>query len=308
MLDIPNARSSHQQPTPRGGGLAIVVSWLLALAALLLAGVDLHGLLLAVAPGFLAIAIVGWVDDRRGVPPSIRLLVHLVGAAWCIGCVMQDQHHWIGRLSGLLAFVIPVLLAIGIAWATNLFNFMDGIDGIAASQAVFIASLGAVLCCLDRDQPGSLAMLAMASSCAGFLAWNFPPARIFMGDAGSGALGFALASAPLVLSSVSYEKLFPWMILWGAFVADASVTLVRRLLRRQRLSQAHRSHAYQRLSRRWSSHRRVTLSFAGVNLFWLSPLAMSAWYWPSMSIWLTVVAWAPLAAFAIWAGAGRDDN
>jgi Fuc2NAc and GlcNAc transferase len=166
--------------------------------------------------------------------------------------------------------------ALGIAWTVNLFNFMDGIDGIASAEAVFISWGGAWLAPLMGSAAAVPAVgCTFGAVCCGFLVWNWPPARIFMGDVGSGYLGFVLVVLALAATRENPAALAVWLILGGIFFCDAFVTLVRRLARGERLYQAHRSHAYQWLSRRWGSHRSVTLAVVCVNLGWLLP---AAWF------------------------------
>ena len=308
MLDVPNQRSSHSQPTPRGGGLAIVVTVAIVAGLLLRFAPDSRALIVAVMPGFIVVALVGWLDDRNGLAPSVRLVAHVMGSIWAVACLARDSGSWLAVSDLWMIIAMGGLLVLAITWATNLFNFMDGIDGIAGSQAAFTCAMGVLLCWLSGDVTSATFMLAIAASCTGFLYWNWPPARIFMGDVGSGALGFLLAAAPVLIAAVGISRLIPWAILWGAFVADASVTLARRALRRERLSAAHRSHAYQRLSRRWRSHRRVTLAFALVNCLWLAPLSFMAWRWPAFSLAILLVAWVPLIVVSVLLGAGEHES
>jgi Fuc2NAc and GlcNAc transferase len=308
MLDVPNQRSSHAQPTPRGGGLAIVVTIAIVSGLLLRFAPESRALIVAVMPGFLVVALVGWLDDRSGLAPRVRLVAHVFGSLWAVWCLARAPGSWLAASDTWMIIAMGALLVLAITWATNLFNFMDGIDGIAGSQAVFTGVMGACLCWLSGDGTSATFMLAISASCAGFLYWNWPPARIFMGDVGSGALGFLLAAAPLLIATIGISRLVPWAILWGAFVADASVTLVRRALRRERLSVAHRSHAYQRLSRRWGSHRRVTVAFALVNCLWLAPLSLVAWRWPAFCLAILALAWVPLVVVAVLLGAGKHES
>ena len=307
MLDIPNQRSSHQVPTPRGGGLAVVIAafagWFTASAL----GALPDNLLIALLGG-IPVAFVGYLDDRRGLPARMRLVVHLAAAIWAV--------WWLGDLppiqfgdatveTGLAGKVIALL---GIVWTLNLFNFMDGIDGIAASEAIFVAAAGAGIAGLCGLSTSSMLVgLTLAAACGGFLPWNWPPARIFMGDVGSGFIGYAVGV--LIVAGLREQPGAPFiaLILAGVFFVDATVTLLRRLMRRERLAQAHRTHAYQWLARRWSSHRRVTLAVLATNVSWLLPLAAIASRHPSVAAWLLVAAWLPLLGLALWAGAGRRE-
>ena len=161
------------------------------------------------------------------------------------------------------------LALLGIVWTLNLFNFMDGIDGIAASEAVFISCSGALLSFI-HGQSGQILVLGLTfgSAALGFLLWNWPPATIFMGDVGSGYLGYVISVMALVAARDNPAAVLIWLILGGVFFVDATVTLLRRAIRRERLHQAHRCHAYQRLARQWGSHRRVTITVMLLNLGW----------------------------------------
>jgi Fuc2NAc and GlcNAc transferase len=185
---------------------------------------------------------------------------------------------------------------------------MDGIDGIAASEAVFVAWAGALLAILVHVAPGVSALaLAFGAACLGFLRWNWPPARIFMGDVGSGFLGYVIAVLAIAAARDNDVSLLVWVVLGGLFFVDATVTFVRRLLRREHVFVAHRSHAYQQLSRRWCSHRRVTVWVSTVNVFWLLPCAYAAWTHPLYAHWIVVGALAPVLAGALAAGSGRRE-
>ena len=206
---------------------------------------------------------------------------------------------------GVLGTLIAVL---GIVWVLNLFNFMDGIDGLAAAEATFVAWAGAMLTSAAAASSGATAAaLVFGASCLGFLRCNWPPARIFMGDVGSGYLGYVIAVLALGAARSNPVAIWIWLILGGAFFVDATVTLVRRALRRERVHEAHRSHAYQWLARRWRSHRKVTLAFLALNLVWLLPCAVIASLRPGYAAAMTIIALAPLVVLAVAAGAGRSE-
>lgn len=307
LLDVPNARSSHTQSTPRGGGAAIVLGFVVAVLTWLPAGGWQPGLVVAVLPAVLAVAAVGFWDDHRHLPARLRLLVHFVAVAWSM--------HWLGGdlalpwPSGVSLSTWPVqlLALLGLVWLLNLFNFMDGIDGIAASEAAFVAIGGAVLASWSGQGAVALAFAALAGAALGFLPWNWPPAKIFMGDVGSGFLGAALGILGYAAALDDPATVWAWPILLGVFVVDATLTLGRRLLRRERVHQAHRSHAYQWAARRWG-HRRVTLVVAAINLGWLLPLAWLAFLAPDQGVFLLAIAYLPLIPLALAIGAGRREN
>jgi len=308
VMDIPNERSSHTTATPRGGGLSIVLACSGAFVVFAVLGIVQIHLLIALVGGGGLVAAIGFLDDRRPVPPAVRLAVHLIAAAWAVGWLGGLPAISVGDrllLSGWTGYVLAVL---AVVWTLNLFNFMDGIDGIAASEAVFVTG-GAVLLSLDSASGQVPAMACVfAAACAGFLIWNWPPAKIFMGDVGSGYLGYVIAVLALAAGHTNPTAPWLWLILGGTFFVDATVTLIRRLMSGQRVHEAHRSHAYQWLARRWGSHRPVTLSFLALNVFWLLPAAWLAKRYPQFALLFLAGAFAPLVLLAIGAQAGlRED-
>ena len=302
LVDHPNARSSHVQSTPRGGGLGFVVAWVTALAIGWLAG-GFEDYWIVVALASASVAAVGLWDDRKGLSPWLRLACHLAASAMCVAAL--PAMPWPApHLPGVVA---AALLTIAVAWAINLFNFMDGIDGLAASEAAFCAAaLGGLALWQGQPWEGVPAWL-LAAAIAGFLPANWPPAKIFMGDVGSGFLGLALAAVSLELAVTRVLPLEAVVILPALFVVDSTVTLLRRALRGARVHEAHRSHAYQRLARRYGSHRAVTLRALAINLCWVLPCAAGA----CLAVehrWVAIVAcYLPLAALAVAAGAGTED-
>jgi Fuc2NAc and GlcNAc transferase len=272
LLDIPNARSSHSLPTPRGGGVAIVVVFLLGNLILFQCGLLSSAALWAFLGAGAWIAVVGFIDDHQHIPARWRLLAHFIGAAWGL--------FWLGlptlSLFGMeLTTLGYVLAAFYLVWLLNLYNFMDGIDGLASIEAISVCAGGVLLLVFGTEMAGQrdgLILLMMAV--AGFLLWNFPPAKIFMGDAGSGFLGITLGLFSLQAAYQSPQLFYSWLILLGVFIVDATWTLIRRFLRGEKVYEAHRSHAYQFASRHYSSHKTVTLAVAAINTCWLLPIAL----------------------------------
>ena len=307
ILDIPNARSSHAVPTPRGGGLAIVVAFLGAVALLAAAGwLQVNTAFVLIAGGG-GVAAAGYMDDRKALPASVRFCVHIIAATLAVvvvGGITQQTLNNMG-LQGVWAGSLLALMAL--TWSTNLFNFMDGIDGIAGSESVFVGGAGALLNWrYDGDVDLTAAMLALAAATLGFLIWNWPPARIFMGDVGSGFLGFTLAVLGLSASRHGGIPVEVWAILSGVFLVDATVTLLTRIVRGDRWFEAHRTHAYQNLASRWQAHLPVTALIIAVNVFWLLPWAWIAATHPARAMLSVVAALAPLAVMVLLAGAGRN--
>lgn len=243
-LDHPNQRSLHESPVPRTGGVglhaAILCAWVIAAPDVPLTLLIGLGLLLAIS----------FVDDVRGVPVIARLLAHLLAAGLFAMSVLFEELGPVGVLVGTLA----------IAWMTNLYNFMDGSDGLAGGMTLFgFAFYG--IAALQSGSP-SFAMLnfGVAAAAAAFLIFNFHPARVFMGDVGSVPLGF-LAAAFGVLGWL--QHMWTWwfsVLVFSPFIVDASVTLARRLLRGERVWEAHREHYYQRLVQLGWGHRGTAIA------------------------------------------------
>jgi len=278
LLDVPNGRSSHIVPTPRGGGVAIVAVVVALLPVLwLYEGVN-ASLVWALFGAGLAVALLGFADDHGHIAARWRLLGHFVAAIWAMfwleglpaltlfGITLEPG--WLGNLLGLLFLV----------WMLNLYNFMDGIDGLASVEAISVC-LGVLVCYALAASSGGARLgdveLLLAAAVAGFCCWNFPRARIFMGDAGSGFLGIVLGILALGAAWVVPQLLWSWLILLGVFIVDATFTLLRRLLRGEAVYQAHRSHAYQVAARRFGRHVPVTVAVGLINVGWLLPWA--AW-------------------------------
>ncbi|MGC7840696.1 MraY family glycosyltransferase [Pseudomonas wayambapalatensis] len=304
IIDIPNARSSHAVPTPRGGGVAIVVAFLLSLAAVALGQLADYPMLVALGGAGAAIAVIGFMDDHGHIAARWRLLGHFAAAAWAL--------FWLGgfpavRVLGLdidLGWVGAVLGAFYLVWLLNLYNFMDGIDGIASVEAL-CACLGACLVYwVGGFEHLMILPLLLSAAVLGFLCWNFPPARIFMGDAGSGFLGIALGVLSLQAAWTDPSLFWCWLILLGVFIVDATFTLIRRLARGDKVYEAHRSHAYQFASRQYGRHLPVTLAVGAINLFWLLPIALCVMLLKLESALALVVAYVPLVVLAVRYRAG----
>jgi UDP-N-acetylmuramyl pentapeptide phosphotransferase/UDP-N-acetylglucosamine-1-phosphate transferase len=264
MLDIPNARSSHTQPTPRGGGLGIVIGVLVGALGLLISRIlslpfrEIAALIL----GGGIVALVGWLDDIYRLPYRIRLVVQAISSVIILIMVGYIRIVTIPFVSDIHLYSIGIPIAL--LWMmglTNAYNFMDGIDGIAGGQAL-IAGLGwAIIGFISGQSFIGLIGLLLAASSLGFLFHNWPPARIFMGDVGSAFIGFILAVLPIIGGQRDPRFMIAGILLVWPFVFDTSFTLIRRLTRGENIYVAHRSHIYQRLVIAGYSHRFVTLVY-----------------------------------------------
>ncbi|MDR7281958.1 Fuc2NAc and GlcNAc transferase [Pseudomonas corrugata] len=308
LLDVPNDRSSHSVPTPRGGGVAIVLTFLGALIGLFAGGLISPTLFFALAGSGAMTAVIGFLDDHGHIAARWRLLAHFVAAVWAV--------WWLGGLPAISLFGVSIeiswighlLAVVYLVWMLNLYNFMDGIDGIAGVETVTVC-MGACLLYWTSGVPDQGWLLVLLSSCvAGFLLWNFPPAKIFMGDAGSGFLGMALGVLSLEAAWVSPEIFWGWLILLGVFIVDATFTLLRRLVRGDKVYEAHRSHAYQFASRRFGKHLPVTLAVGMINVFWLLPIALCLVFYNLDGATALTLAYIPLILLAIKFQAGQRES
>ena len=252
----------------------------------------------------LAIAIVGFLDDANPLPVLPRLLVQLVASSVAMFFLWDlfSSDDWLPQyLSPLLVAVALVLLWV---WFINFFNFMDGIDGIASSETLFIGLVGAWLCTEAGQLELASAWALLGGAALGFLLWNAPPAKIFMGDVGSSFLGFIVGG--LLLLSVDAGVFSPWvaLLLVITFMGDATVTLLRRMLRGERWYEGHRQHAYQHLAIRWGSHGKVTLAYTAFNVLAVVPAVWLANRYPDWAMWIVGVVAAIVMALCLLAGAG----
>ncbi|HNP63637.1 MAG TPA: glycosyltransferase family 4 protein [Woeseiaceae bacterium] len=307
LLDVPNERSSHQVVTARGGGLSIAVVFLGAIIWLYVFDNFPTDAFYSLLVGGVLVAGIGFVDDHRHVSAKWRILVHLFAAVFAIVILGGFPEIQFGSKfvdMGIVGDAMAILFTI---WFINLYNFMDGIDGIAAVEALSICA--SVLLILFVGDGGYFAnlLVVLGAATLGFLIWNWPPAKIFMGDVGSGFVGFILAAIAIISSIHGNLPIWCWLILAGVFVVDSTVTLFTRVMKGEKWYSAHNTHAYQKASRRLGSHRAVTLSVLVINVGWLMPIAWLASVHKESGWWLTAGAWLPLVLISLHYRAGRPD-
>ncbi|KAA0688718.1 MraY family glycosyltransferase [Azospirillum brasilense] len=260
ILDHPNDRSSHSIPTPRGGGWGVMLT-LLPVWTLIAMTADHPLRALPILAGTVALMAVSWMDDRRGLGPAPRFLAQIAAVVAGLSALPGDGLVF----QGLLPFWVDRLVAaVGWLWFVNLFNFMDGIDGLAGSEAASIGAGLALVAALGALDPAlALYGLAAAGAALGFLVWNWHPAKLFMGDVGSVPLGFTLGWLLLALAASG-----PWvaaLLIPAYFLADATVTLLRRLAEGKKVWQAHREHFYQKAIQRGRNHAQVVRLVLALN-------------------------------------------
>lgn len=266
LLDIPNQRSSHTTIVPRGGGIVFMVIWLLSIVFAFVLRVISVEQLLILLPGSLLVALTGFLDDRFTLSVKIRALIYFIAATFTL-IIMHGfpqlilTEHLVLPLSWL-GWIVAIF---AIVWSINLFNFMDGTDGIAGIEALFTLGVGGYFLWLAGGQGMAILAWLLAVSVLGFLVWNKPPAKLFMGDVGSAGLGFCIMVFALVGERFYQVPALLWFMLYGVFLFDATITLLRRMKAGEAWHKPHRLHAYQRLHQYGWSHSRLLLKVVLVN-------------------------------------------
>jgi Fuc2NAc and GlcNAc transferase len=258
ILDIPNERSSHLLPTPRGGGLAIIISWYIGITILFFFGEVSHNLYFALLSGIL-LAAISLLDDVFNIRPVIRLSVQTITVIIAVILLKGIHTGYIGDNDLFPMIILYTITIVGMVWFVNLYNFLDGIDGYASFEAIII---GLALYFFT----GHSINLMLVAAVSGFLIWNWPKARIFMGDVGSTQLGFIIVVLGVYFHNEHRLSIICWLILLAPFWFDATLTLFRRWRNNETLSQAHRKHIYQRLVQSGFSHLKVDIFLTIINL------------------------------------------
>jgi Fuc2NAc and GlcNAc transferase len=270
IIDIPNSRSSHIVSTPRGGGIAISITWFIAITFLFLRKEINSSLFFALLCG-LPISAIGLIDDINAIAPKVRFLVQLISSTMAIFFLGGINSIDIGFSQLHIPVLLNILAIIGIVWFTNLFNFLDGIDGYISAEVIFICLAAYIL-------SESLLPLFLVSAVAGFLLWNWQPAKIFMGDVGSTLLGFTIGVFGIHYQNINQSSIITWLMLSSLFWFDATITLFRRLKNHEKLSEPHKKHAYQRIVQFGFTHQRTVISATVINCVIFILILLSAIY------------------------------
>jgi len=298
IVATPNERTLHMGAIPLGGGIAIFLGW--TLAACLLLWIDALNLStfigLVVGGGFMS--ALGLIDDARDLSARLKLLAQIVGTLWCI--------YWFGRVPpfdmlGLeinLGWVGYPATGIAILWSINLFNFMDGADGMLASCMSFIGICMGSFLLLEDDYQNAALLYSLSAASMGFLFFNWPPASMFMGDAGSIFFGLFVPMLMIFTLSDHGGMFWVWIIICGYALTDTTTTLILRLIYVRPFLAAHRQHAYQSLAYRSQNHRRVTAKVMAIQVLWLLPIAGLAYWFNAYGAIFSFLGLAPIAVFS----------
>lgn len=302
----PNFRSLHTRPTPRGGGIVFSGICISALVALLLGGALAPNLAFALVGGGSVAALVGFADDIRGLRPQWKLLAQVLLAAFAL---LVFDFRPLVQVPGSPTFVVTALSWLGLVWLMNMYNFVDGIDGMAATSAVFV-SVAAISVLLLARSSGAVLMIfgLVAASSVGFAVLNWPPASIFMGDSGSLFLGYTFGVLITKTVHDSEMSVWTWLIIFGYLAGDTTTTTLIRMVVADKWYGEHRSHAYQNLARIWNSHLRVVLLVTAFSVGWLLPLALWSTLTPAIAPAATALAILPVVLWTLRYGPRRSST
>jgi UDP-N-acetylmuramyl pentapeptide phosphotransferase/UDP-N-acetylglucosamine-1-phosphate transferase len=294
VQDIPNERSLHSTPVPRIGGVGLIAGVLSGWA------LQINSLAWWLVLPLISLFVVSMLDDIYGLPVRHRFLVQLIGAAALVGGAGLFAHQ------GVVVALAVVLLTV---WMTNIYNFMDGSDGLAGGMALFGFGIYATAAWMNHNEALAILNLSVAAAALGFLYFNFPPAKLFMGDAGSIPLGFLVAGMGLMgWQQGSWEPWFP-VLVFSPFIVDASVTLAKRSLRGVKITEAHREHYYQRVIQMGWSHRKLMLAeyvlMAGSGISALFTLGQG-FPWQVLLAWVLIYSALMLPLDAAWKKFDRE--
>lgn len=306
MIDAPNERSSHTAPTPKGGGLSFFIVFTFVSLGLYWLYPEYNPIVQPLLFGGPFVVLLGWLDDRFALSALLRLGVHFVVAIMIYrlitkGFIVPVQISFLPNFFWI-NFIFCILF---IAWFINLYNFMDGADGLASSTAIAGSALMAVVCHLHGSDELAMIYCLIAYTVSGFLFFNWAPARIFMGDTGSYFLGFLFASLALISKVYANVSFYSHITIFGFFIFDATYVLLRRLLRREKVFQAHKMFLFHKLMKQGWSHRKVSAFYTLVLVMWLFPLSNLAASMANWGIVIVLISYLPLLGLAIHYRAGE---
>lgn len=270
ILAKPNFRTLHEKPVPKGGGIAFSTVFVAGVLILWLLGIASRELMLSLCLGGGVATLFGFIDDLMEFKVIPQLAMQIFLAGWVLFCFDGGPLTYLDWMPAWLAWLSTCFLLV---WMINLYNFMDGIDGMAASGAVFIAGVSSIVALIGGNSNMALVFALLSICCFGFLLFNWPPASIFMGDSGSIFLGYCFGA--LIIKTVMYSEMsfWTWLVILAYFLGDTTTTLLMRIVIVKKYV-PHRSHAYQNLARIWGSHLKVTSLAIAYHCVWLLPLAI----------------------------------
>lgn len=274
IIDLPNERSSHIVPTPRGGGISFAFTFLMSLLIFKYVKIFPFSFKPLEIMALTIITFLGFYDDKKSLSPIVRLVVQVVSGLIFLITLLPTPSLVINIFTINPGLLLDIFILLYLVWLINLYNFMDGINGIASLESISVCLGMCIVYWLNGNIILIYMPLFLAISVLGFLPWNFPNAKIFMGDVGSNFLGLILGVFSLQAFVVDSQLLWCWLVLLGVFIVDASLTLLRRLLKGEKIYIAHCNHAYQHAARKIGSHKSVSLFVLLINIIWLLPISI----------------------------------
>jgi Fuc2NAc and GlcNAc transferase len=298
ITSIPNKRTLHVAAIPVGGGIAIFLGWTLAASLLLWVGALNLNSYIGLVLGGSFMSVIGLIDDAKDLSARLKLLAQIVGTIWCVYWFGGVPPFYMLGLEINLGWIGYPVAGIVILWLINLLNFMDGADGMLASCMSFIGICIGSFLVLEGDYQNAALLYSLSAASMGFLVFNWPPASMFMGDAGS--IFFGLCLPMLIISTLSeHSGLFwVWIIICGYILTDTTTTLILRLIYVRPFLDAHRQHAYQSLAYRSGDHWRVTMTIITIQILWLLPIACLAYWFKAYGALFSFLALTPIAIFS----------
>jgi Fuc2NAc and GlcNAc transferase len=307
IIDMPTERSQHAVPMPRGAGICFYIGFTLTLAVLYFMGeLSIH----FTYPIFLGgsmVMLLGYWDDLKSLPASVRLFVQLLSSIFIVALLTNGFVNDI-EISFLPSWpwLTSMFCILYVAWFVNLYNFMDGSDGLATLTGIFGAGIISIVSFVQNNNDLAIIYASLAFSLLAFLTLNWHPAVVFMGDSGAYFLGFIFGAFALLSKLVYEASLYVHLIVFGMFVVDATWTLIRRGVRGEKVYRPHKQHAFQKLVAAGWTHPQVAFLYVGIMLLWLSPMTLFTLVYPMYSFHFLVVAYLPIFFFVLWAQAGTE--
>lgn len=306
IVDKPNSRSSHTRITPRGAGVSFILCFLAISAVLTFNQLLAPEISLPLLSAGLMVALLGFWDDMKPVKASIRLFIHLLAAVFLVALLSAGFSNVISIPflidNRLVSFVFCILF---ISWFINLYNFMDGCDGLAGGVGAVSSLLLGTITTIYGSYDLGVTYFTLSFCLGGFIVYNWSPALVFMGDSGAYFLGYTFSSLALVSKLYNESFFYVHLIILGALIVDASWTLVLRIYRLEKIFHAHKMHGFQKLMAKGWSHKKVSRFYIAITLFWLFPIAFLTVEYPEMGFVFLTVAYLPLIVFMIFIKAGR---
>jgi len=298
IIDLPNERSSHVVPTPRGGGVAFAISFLifsLLFKYLNLVSFSFRPLEIL---ALITIIVLGFYDDKKSLSPVLRLIVQSIAVIIFLLALIPTPPLVLSIITINPGTLLNVFIFLYLVWLINLYNFMDGINGIASLETISVCLGMCLVYWITGNNTLIYAPLLLSISILGFLPWNFPNAKIFMGDVGSNFLGLTIGMFSLQAFIIDPHLLLCWVVLLGVFIVDTSTTLIRRILKGEKIHLAHCNHAYQHAARKTESHALVSLSVFLINIIWLLPISILISMRYLDGFWGLVISYIPLCGLS----------